>query len=35
MGKVQLLLLRRILLVLTKFSFWEEDIALGYNSTTL
>ena len=32
-GKVQFLFLRRFLLVLTKFLFWEDDWALGYNST--
>ena len=31
-GKVQLLFFRSFLLVLTKFSFWEEDWALGYHS---
>ena len=31
-GKVQFLFFSRFLLVLTKFSFWEEDWALGYNS---
>ena len=31
-GKVQFLFSRSILLVLTKFSFWEEDWALRYNS---
>ena len=30
-GKLQLLF-SSFLLVLTKFSFWEEDWALGYNS---
>ena len=33
MGKVQFLFSRRLLLVLTKFSIWEEDLALGYTST--
>ena len=31
-GKVQFLFFGSFLLVLTKFSFWEEDWALGYNS---
>ena len=31
-GKVQLQYLNIFLLVLTKFSFWDEDRALGYNS---
>ena len=31
-GKVQFLFFSSFLLVLTKFSFWEEDWALGYNS---
>ena len=31
-GKVQFLFSRSLLLVLTKFSFWEEDWALGYTS---
>ena len=31
-GKVQFQFLNSFLLVLTKFSFWEEDWALGYNS---
>ena len=31
-GKVQSLFLSSFLLVLTKFSFWEEEWALGYNS---
>ena len=32
MGKVQSQFLNSFSLVLTKFSFWEEDWALGYNS---
>ena len=32
MGKVQFQFLNSFLLLLTKFSFWEEDWALGYNS---
>ena len=32
MGKVQFAFFRCFWLVLTKFSFWEEDWALGYNS---
>ena len=31
-GKVQFLLFSSFLLILTKFSFWEEDRTLGYNS---
>ena len=31
-GKVQFLFCSSFLLALTKFSFWEEDWALGYNS---
>ena len=31
-GKVQLPFFSSFLLVLIKFSFWEEDWALGYNS---
>ena len=31
-GKVQFLFSRSLLLVLTKFSFWKEDWALGYTS---
>ena len=31
-GEVQFQLLNSFLLVLTKFSFWEEDWTLGYNS---
>ena len=31
-GKVQFVFFSSFLLVLTKFSFWEEDWALGYNS---
>ena len=31
-GKVQFLFSRSLLLVLAKFSFWEEEWALGYNS---
>ena len=31
-GKVHFLFLSSFLLVLTKFSFWEEDWALGHNS---
>ena len=31
-GKVQFLFFSSSLLVLTKFSFWEEDWTLGYNS---
>ena len=31
-GKVQILFFKNFLLVLTRFSFWEEDWALGYNS---
>ena len=30
-GKVQFQFLNSFLLALTKFSFWEEDWALGYN----
>ena len=30
MGKVQDLVFKNFLLVLTKYSFWEEDRALGY-----
>ena len=33
-GKVQFLVSSTFLLVLTKFSFWEEDLALGYTSIT-
>ena len=33
-GKVQFLFFSSFLLVLTKFSFWEEDWALDYNSMT-
>ena len=33
--KVQLQFLNSFLLVLTKFSFWEEDWALGYNSVKI
>ena len=32
MGKVQFQFLNSFLLVLTKFSFWEKEWALGYNS---
>ena len=32
MGKVQFLFFSSFLLVSTKFSFWEKDWALGYNS---
>ena len=32
MGKVEFLFSSSFLLVSTKFSFWEEDWALGYNS---
>ena len=32
MGKVQALLLRSFVIVLTKFSFWRKDWALGYDS---
>ena len=31
-GKVQFLFFRKFLLLLTKFSFWEEDRGLGNNS---
>ena len=31
-GKVQFLFFRKLLLLLTKFSFWEEDRGLGNNS---
>ena len=31
-GKVRFLFSRKLLLVLTKFYFWEEDWALGYTS---
>ena len=31
-GKIQFLFLSSSLLILTKFSFWEEDRPLGYNS---
>ena len=31
-GKVQFLFFREFLLLLTKFSFWEEDRGLGNNS---
>ena len=31
-GKFRFLFFRRVLLVLKKNSFWEEDWALGYNS---
>ena len=31
-GKVQVLFFRKFLLLLTKFSFWEEDRGLGNNS---
>ena len=31
-GKVQILFFNSLLLLLTKFSFWEEWWALGYNS---
>ena len=31
-GRVQFLYFRSFLLVLTKFLFWKEDWALGYNS---
>ena len=31
-GKVQFQFLNSVLLALAKFSFWEEDWALGYNS---
>ena len=31
-GKVQFLFSRNLLLVSAKFSFWEEDWALGYTS---
>ena len=34
-GKVQFLFFSSFLIVLTKFSFWEEDWALGYNSMEL
>ena len=34
-GKVQFQSLNSFLLVLTKFSFWEEDWALGYNSVKI
>ena len=34
-GKVKFQFLISFLLVLTKFSFWEEDWALGYNSMTI
>ena len=33
MGKVQFPFSSSFVLVLTKFSFWQEDWALGYNST--
>ena len=32
-GKVQFLFFSSFLLILTKFSFWEKNLALGYNST--
>ena len=32
-GKVHFLFARSLLLVLTKFTVWEEDWALGYTST--
>ena len=32
MGKFYFLLFKSILLVLTKFSFWQKDWALGYHS---
>ena len=35
MGKVEFLIFSSFLLVLTKFSFWEEDWALGYTSMKL
>ena len=31
-GKVQFLFFKSLMLVLTKFSFWEEEWALGYSS---
>ena len=31
-GKVQFQFLGGLLLVLTKFTFWKKDCALGYNS---
>ena len=33
-GKVQFLVFSTFLVVLTKLSFWEEDLALGYSSIT-
>ena len=34
-GKVQFQFLNSFLFLLTKFSFWEEDWALGYNSASI
>ena len=34
-GKVQSLFLTSLSIVLTKFTFWEKDWALGYNSMKL
>ena len=34
-GKIRFLFLRGLLTILTKLSFWEEDLALSYNSVNL